>query len=154
MVRRKLVLGCIAVAAISWADPSTAGSDDAIAIIVNKANPLAALSQEALRPIYLMTKTVWSNGQSIEPFNLPESSPMRTAFDSAVLGMNPDEVARYWIDRRIRGDARPPKKVPSPGTVLSLVAKSEGAVGYVPLGDVNASVKVIARVEGGQVKAP
>jgi ABC-type phosphate transport system substrate-binding protein len=153
MVRRKLLLGCIAVVAISWTDPSVAGSD-AIAVIVNKANPVGSMSQENLRPIYLMTKTVWSNGVAVEPFNLPEGTPMRTAFDSAVLGMNPEEVARYWIDRRIRGDARPPRKVPSPGTVLSLVAKSEGAIGYVPLAEVNASVKVIARVEGGQVKAP
>ena len=153
MVRRKLLLGCIAVVALSWADPSDAGSD-AIAVIVNKANPVGSLSQENLRPIYLMTKTVWSNGVAVEPFNLPEGNNMRTAFDGAVLGMNPDEVARYWIDRRIRGDARPPRKVPSPGTVLSLVAKSEGAIGYVPIAEVNASVKVIARVEGGQVKAP
>jgi ABC-type phosphate transport system substrate-binding protein len=153
MVRRKLLLGCIAVAAISWTDLSDAGSD-AIAVIVNKANPVGPMSQENLRPIYLMTKTVWSNGTAVEPFNLPDGTPMRTAFDSAVLGMNPDEVARYWIDRRIRGDARPPRKVPSPGTVLSLVAKDEGAIGYVPLAEVNASVKVVARVEGGQVKAP
>jgi hypothetical protein len=75
-------------------------------------------------------------------------------FDSVVLGMNPDEVARYWIDRRIRGDSRPPRKVQSASTVLALVAKSEGGIGYVPLADVNASVKVVARVEGGQVKAP
>ena len=153
MVRRKLLLGCVAVALFGWSDFSRAG-DEVIAVIVSKSNPVGSLRREDLRPIYLTTKTVWSNGTTIEPFNLPESSSTRTTFDSAVLGMNPDEVARYWIDRRIRGDTRPPRKISSPGAVVALVAKSEGAIGYVPLADVNASVKVVARVEGGQVKAP
>jgi len=152
MVRRKLLLGCVAVA-LCWTDFSRAG-EEIIAVIVSRSSPISTLGKEDLRPIYLTTKTVWANGQGIEPFNLPETSSLRTNFDSVVLGMNPDEVARYWIDRRIRGDVRPPRKVQSAGTVLSLVAKSEGAIGYVPLSDVNASVKVIARVEGGQVKAP
>ena len=152
MVRRKLLLGCIAVA-LCWTDSSRA-SEEVIAVIVNKANPVGTMRREDLRPIFLTTKTVWSSGQSIEPFNLPESSSARTAFDNAVLGMNPDEVARYWIDRRIRGDARPPRKIQSAGTIVALVAKGEAAIGYVPLADVNASVKVVARVEGGQVKAP
>src|SRR6188508_3019111 len=115
MVRRKLLLGCIAVALCCWTDSSRAG-DDVIAVIVNRANTQGAMRREDLRPIFLTTKTVWSNGQSIEPFNLPESSSARTAFDNAVLGMNPDEVARYWIDRRIRGDARPPRKIQSAGS--------------------------------------
>ena len=153
MVRRKLLLGCIAVALFGWSDFSRAG-DEVIAVIVSKSNPVGPLRREDLRPIYLTTKTAWSNGTTIEPFNLPESSPIRTTFDSAVLGMNPDEVARYWIDRRIRGDTRPPRKISSSGAVVALVAKSEGAIGYVPLADVNASVKIVARVEGGQVKAP
>jgi ABC-type phosphate transport system substrate-binding protein len=152
LVRRKLLLGCVAVA-LCWTDFSRAG-DETIAVIVSRSSPVGALSKEDLRPIYLTTKTAWSSGQTIEPFNLPETSPHRTMFDSVVLGMNPDEVARYWIDRRIRGDSRPPRKVQSASTVLALVAKSEGGIGYVPLADVNASVKVVARVEGGQVKAP
>jgi ABC-type phosphate transport system substrate-binding protein len=152
MVRRELLLGFLAVALFS-PDVSQAG-EEPIAVIVNKANPVRALSRDELRPFYLMTKTSWSSGQAVEPFNLPEASAVRTAFDETVLGMSPDEVARYWIDRRIRGDTRPPRKVQSPGTVVALVAKSEGAIGYVPLAEVNASVKVVARIEGGQVKAP
>jgi ABC-type phosphate transport system substrate-binding protein len=152
MVRRKLLLGCVAVA-LCWTDFSQAG-EEVIAVVVSRSSSIGAIGREDLRPIYLTTKTAWSNGQTIEPFNLPESSSLRATFDSVVLGMNPDEVARYWIDRRIRGDARPPRKVQSAATVLALVAKSEGAIGYVALADVNASVKVIARVEGGQVKAP
>ena len=152
MVRRKLLLGCVAVA-LCWTDSSRAG-DEVIAVIVNKSNAVGTMRREDLRPIFLTTKTVWSNGQTIEPFNLPESSSVRTTFDNVVLGMNPDEVARYWIDRRIRGDVRPPRKIQSPGTVVALVAKGEAAIGYVSLADVNASVKVVARIEGGQVKAP
>ncbi|WP_437647246.1 hypothetical protein [Sorangium sp. So ce362] len=71
-----------------------------------------------------------------------------------MLGLDPDGVARYWIDRKIRAGERPPRKVSSPGAVLRAVAEEEGGLGYVAASDVNASVKVIARIRDGQVIPP
>jgi ABC-type phosphate transport system substrate-binding protein len=152
MARLYVLLGLLTATAL-WPQRSRAGGE-VIVVIVHKANPVSRLGRDDLRPIYLLKKTAWGNGRSIEPFNLPDGANSRSTFDRAVLGMGSDEVARYWIDRRIRGDARPPRNVPSPSTIVALVAKNEDAIGYVPAADVKGSVKIVARVEAGQVVAP
>jgi hypothetical protein len=60
--------------------------------------------------------------------------------------MNPDEVARYWIDRRVRGGHRPPRQVPGAALMVRIVASLEGAIGYAKESDVNSSVKILAKV--------
>ncbi|WP_437579367.1 hypothetical protein [Sorangium sp. So ce887] len=132
---------------------SSLAVEEEIAVVVNQANPARAAGRDTLRPIFQTTRTEWY-GRSAKPLNLPDDSSLRQRFDRAVLGLDPDGVARYWIDRKIRGGERPPRKVSSPGAVLRAVAEEEGGVGYVAASDVNASVKVIARIRDGQVIPP
>ncbi|WP_437532173.1 hypothetical protein WME79_04120 [Sorangium sp. So ce726] len=127
--------------------------EDEIVIVVNQTNPARAASRDTLRPIFQTTRTEWS-GRSVMPVNLPEDSPLRKRFDMAVLGLDPDGVARYWIDRKIRGGERPPRKVASPNAVLRAVGEEAGGIGYILASDVNPTVKVIARIRDGQVLPP
>ena len=152
-MKRRCALLALIGSALLWPATSSAG-DDVIAVIANKDVPQAKLGRDELRPIFQTTKTQWSNGTTIVPLNLPEDNSLRKGFDSAVLGLDPDRVARYWIDRKIRGDGRPPKKLSSPGAVLKAVAKTSGAIGYVAVADVDASVKVVAKIKGGTLSAP
>lgn len=132
---------------------ASAGGDE-IVVIVHKDNPATVLGQSELRPIFQTTKTEWPDGSKVLALNLPEADAARLAFDSAVLGLDPDRVARYWVDRKIRGGNPPPKKVPSGGMVVKLVAAKPEAVGYATAGDVDKSVKIVARIRGGQVVKP
>src|SRR5581483_8754472 len=100
------------------------------------------------------TKTVWSDGTKATPINLPDDSPLRQRFDTAVLGLDPERVERYWIDRKIRGGERPPRKVATPGAVLRLVSAEPGGIGYVASGDVDSSVRIVAKIRNGQVTPP
>lgn len=68
--------------------------------------------------------------------------------------MSAEEVAKYWIDQRVRGGAPPPRQVPDPALALRLVAKLPGSVAYVPSSMVNSQVKVVARVSDGKVIGP
>jgi hypothetical protein len=68
--------------------------------------------------------------------------------------MTPDEVSKYWIDRKIRGDGRPPRSLPSSPAIIAVVAADKGAVGYVPAGVSTGRVKVVARIRGGKLVAP
>jgi hypothetical protein len=90
----------------------------------------------------------------VRPFNLPDAHVLRQSFDLAVLGLDPSRVARYWIDRQVRGGERPPAVVPSSALMVRLVAKTVGSVGYVESALVNPSVKVLARVVGGELVKP
>lgn len=134
--------------------PSRAAGDE-IAVIVNTANPVSSVSVGDLRPIFQTTKTSWGNsaGDAL-PVNLHEDNPLRQEFDQVVLGLDPDRVARYWQDRKIRGGARPPTRVSATSAVLKVVAAKAGAVGYVKASEVNASVKVVAKIADGKLSAP
>lgn len=139
--------------ASTWSAEGGAEQDE-IAVVVSRANPTSRVEQRELRPLFQTTRTEWSSGVRAVPLNLPEDNSLRMDFDRVILGLDPDGVKKYWIDRKIRGGERPPKKVPSSGAVLRIVAKDAGAIGYISSRDVDNSVKVVARVRGGRVVAP
>ena len=152
--RRVIVSSLLLIATLGlWAKSSEAGGDT-IVVIVNNANPAKSLSAVDLRPIFQTTKTSWSSGGEAVPFNLPDDNPLRQDFDQAVLGLDKERASRYWQDRKIRGGARPPKQLSSTGAALRAVAGSAGGVGYVKASEVNASVKVVAKIVAGKVSGP
>jgi ABC-type phosphate transport system substrate-binding protein len=140
-----------AIPALAWSRRSPAAAD-VLAVIVNKSNPASALEKNDLRPIFQTTKKAWGTGEDAVPINLPEDSPLRADFDQAVLGLDRERVARYWTDRKVRGGARPPVRVPTTAAVLKAVATKPGAIGYVKLSEVNGSVKVVAKIVNGKLQ--
>jgi ABC-type phosphate transport system substrate-binding protein len=152
--RRTLLLALFLSGTVAfWAQSSEAGGE-VIVVIVNKANPASSLVVSELRPIFQTTKTSWGHGGDAVPFNLPYDNGLRQEFDRVVLGLDPDRVARYWQDRKIRGGARAPKQLASVSAVLAAVAANPGAVGYLNASDANGTVKVVARIVGGKFSAP
>ena len=144
----------LSVVVLLWTRGSEAGPSDLL-VIVNSQNSVTRLSASDLRPIFQTSKRKWDNGALVEPVNLPEKSAQRQLFDKAVLGFDPDTALRYWIDRKVRGEARPPKKLSNPAAVVAHVASTPGGIGYIPAeGTPSAGVKVVARVSGEQVKSP
>ncbi len=148
----KLAALSVLLAAFSAVGTAHSGADE-IAVVAHPSLSVSRLSESDLRPIFQTTKTSWAGGSAL-PLNLPESDSARRGFDAAVLGLDPDRVARYWVDRKIRGGNPPPKSVSSSALVLKVVASKPGALGYVPASALNDSVKVVARIRGGEVMAP
>jgi hypothetical protein len=150
----RCALGLFGLGVLVWAPGSGAGPSELL-VIVNTQNPTTRLNQSELRPIFQTSKRKWDSGALVEPVNLPEKSPPRQAFDKAVMGFDPETALRYWIDRKVRGEARPPKKLPTAAAVMAHVASTPGGIGYIPAeGSPPPGVKVVARVSGEQVKPP
>lgn len=141
--RRNLLAGTLAVGTMSWLGEARAGAD--LSVIVHPSNH-ERLSLPEIAAVFTTRKQSWSSGKKIMAFNFPAKHEVRVAFDREVLRMSPDEVARYWIDRRIRGGNPPPKQVNSAQIIVRLVAKLEGAIAYVPRGLVDDSVRVLTNV--------
>jgi ABC-type phosphate transport system substrate-binding protein len=139
---------------LSPLDSFAGGPRDVLLVIANKTVSVTKISREELRPIFQTKKDSWPDGSPARSFNLPESNAVRQEFDAAVLGLDPDRVARYWIDRKIRGGERPPQTAPSSALMVKLVSKTSGAVGYIEAAALDTSVKVVAKVVNGQVVAP
>lgn len=134
---------------------SLATNEESLLVIVHAQSPVRQISAYEMEALYTRAQTRWDDGSAVYPFSFPANSPAREAFDRAVLRLNPEQVGRFWLDRRIRGLGMPPKQVPSATMMVQIVANLAGAVGYVPaVRGRLPGVKVVARIVQGRVVAP
>jgi hypothetical protein len=133
--------------------PAHAEGDD-IAVVVNNGNPVSPMNRSQLSALFKAKSTQFPGGGRATAVNLPPENPARQAFDLAVLGLRPDEVERFWLDSRIRSGVGSPRKLAGPAALVRFVSTDDTAIGYAPVADVGDSVRVVARIRGGQVVAP
>lgn len=124
-----------------------------LVVIVNAANP-ATPSAALLEKIFLRKAMAWDHGERIIPLNASIESERRQYFDRVVLGMSPDEAARYWLDQRIRGGGTAPREVSDGMLTVKLVARLSGTIGYVPSSIKLTGVRVVARIRNNKVVPP
>jgi ABC-type phosphate transport system substrate-binding protein len=153
--RRQIGLLLISLFLVLLLPSARAGADGVeLVVVVHPNNSTQSLSTAELAAIFTTQRRHWSGSKSIIALNLPPRSEHRALFDRAVLGMDPDAVARFWIDRKVRGGAAPPRQVPDATMAVRVVAKLEAAIGYAPREGADKSVRVVARIRGGKVVAP
>lgn len=124
-----------------------------LVVIVNAENA-AKPSAADLADIYLRRVAQWSDGTAIVPLNAPPETRPREQFDRVVLGMTPEDNARYWLDQRIRGRAAAPRQIADPHLAVRLVAKLSGAIAYVPADTELDGTRVVARIRNNKVVSP
>jgi ABC-type phosphate transport system substrate-binding protein len=155
---RELITSWIAIIGLLTAalvTPARALPSLDLAVIVNAQTSVSHMSAVEVETIFTRTQTRWSNGTPIVPINAPAGSEIRVLFDRVVLRLDPDDVGRFWIDRRIRGMGLPPRNLGDPTSVMRVVEKLDGAIAYVPEDLVsNARVKIVARIRQGKVLPP
>lgn len=118
-----------------------------LVVIVHPDNT-QSVSPSDIEAIFRTTLRHWPGGGGIVAFNLVPGSEERVSFDRAALRLTPEQVSRYWIDRRIRGGQPPPRAVSSPLLAVRLVRELRNAIGYVPASLAPSGVRMIARVRG------
>jgi hypothetical protein len=136
----------VAVVASTTGHALKAGERIPLAVIVAKNSGLSELSSAQLTRMY-MGDLVDSGGRRLIPLNRATATEEREQFDRVILGKSPDEMARYWIDRKIRGQSGAPKAVEPVDVYERVIAKLDGAIGYVRVSDVRGDVKVL-RIDG------
>jgi len=148
------IIGLLLTAAV--VTPAHALPSLDLAVIVNPNARVSQMSAVEMETMFTRAQTRWSDGTPIVPINAPPGTESRITFDRAVLRLNPDDVGRFWIDRRIRGLGLPPRHLGEPGSVLRVVEKLSGAIAYVPehLVPPGGKVKVVARIRQGKVLPP
>ena len=118
-----------------------------LAVFVAKDSSLQNLKMTELRRIFTNADDSGFSGQRSVPFNHTARSSDRVGFDQTVLRMSPEEVSRFWIDRKIRGLPGPPRAVDSLSQLLRLVSHTSAGVGYARPNQVTSDVRVI-RIDG------
>lgn len=130
----------------------SAGQGAKLVVIVAKESPVADLSRAELKRVYLSDKLIVA-GQKLVPFNFTAGTAERSAFDRTVLGMSPEVMQRFWVDRKIRGQADAPRSLPSSAIMIKVVAKFPGALAYIPAQDLTPDVKPL-RIDGVEYTSP
>jgi ABC-type phosphate transport system substrate-binding protein len=124
-----------------------AGNDVALAIIVSPESKLTNISVADLRRVFQSERLTDPDGVKLIALNHPPKTVDRVGFDQVVLGMDPEAVGRFWIDRKIRGGSGPPRTVESLSTLRRVVEKLPGAIGYIRPAQLSNEVRAI-RVDG------
>jgi hypothetical protein len=135
----------IALALTVLAPASTAGQEGRVAVIVHPGRH-AELSLEEVTQIYLRRKRFWNDGTAIVPLNLPSAVPLREHFSRIVLHQAEPRLADYWNRQYFYG-ILPPATLASTEAVRRYVASDPNAIGYVPVSEVDGSVRVILHLE-------
>lgn len=146
---RRLLCGLLLMAACAGVRAETA----ALAVIVAPGHPLATLDRASLAGIFKRKQRVTADGAALVPVNLPASDALRIAFSRAVFALEPGELDAYWNERYFHG-VSPPHVVTSVEAMLRFVARTPGAIGYVPACRVDSRVRVVLTLPGATGACP
>ncbi len=120
------------------------GTTEPLVIVVNRANPVDDLSFTELRTIFLGGRSHWTDGRRITLVMRGPGDPERKAILRDVCGMDEDQLKTHFLRGLFTGEILlSPKILATPAGVKKFVFNVPGAIGYLRLSDVDASVKTV-----------
>ena len=111
-----------------------------VQIIANATLP-GDLTSEDLKRIYLGTKTSLADGTHVEP--VLSSGDAHDTFVKQFVGKTDAALRNYYKSLVFTGKGAMPKSFGSDAEVLTYVARTKGAIGYVSAGHAAGGVKVV-----------
>jgi hypothetical protein len=145
--RRLIGIAGLALLALSYLQAQSQRSSD-LAVVVNPDTPVADLSLEDLRKIFLGDHQYWT---AKIPVMLLLSAPATRERDvvlKLIYQMDDVQFKRYWIAKIFRAEsATAPKVVYSDEMANELTAAIPGAIAIIDARDVGAGLKVL-RIDG------
>ena len=135
-----------------------------VAVIVNAANPVSALTAERVRELFLKKHASWKGvlsdlgetpgfdaNEKVRPVDLTEGHAERGVFLHKVLGMTSPVLARHWVKLQYQSAVEPATQVDTAARLVRLVGDSRGAIGFADEGALDAEalkkVKVVLTLE-------
>jgi hypothetical protein len=123
--------------------PAVRAAGKPLLVVVSASAGIKDISTANLRRAFQGLPTDFEGGKRFIPLNHGTGTPSRAQFDRAVLGLEPNAVGAFWIDRRIRDESPPPRTVPTPDLALRIAGSLPGAITYIYPETLNATVKAL-----------
>ena len=114
---------------------SNASDNDYIAVVAS-ASHAKEVNKESLTQIFKRKKLFWTNGDRIQPVNLPTQNALRKNFSNIIFQASPEELEKYWNMMYFQG-ITPPHVISSEESVMKFVFETPGAIGYISLCNVD-----------------
>jgi ABC-type phosphate transport system substrate-binding protein len=129
-VHLPVLVSVIAVAVFAVGAAPVASADATFRVIVHPQVKGSQIPRAALTSIFLKQAPRWGDGSSVLPVDQSVRSLVRKAFCSDVLQQGLVEVQVYW-QRKIATGVVPPPVRTTDEEIVSFVASTPGAIGYV-----------------------
>ncbi len=133
-----LLLVLIASSSLSFAG-------EKIAIIANKGVKANTADLATMKNVYALDVTSLG-GTKVKLFDYSSDNPSVQALYGA-FGKTQTEYKKIWLKAKLTGSGDPPSTVGNEDEMLSKVASTPGAIGYVPISKVNDNVKVLLEIK-------
>ncbi len=144
MIRQRLLwLLCALVLCL----PPTVGMAD-MAVVVHPSNPVTSISREDIRRIFMGRLRMYPDSSvAVEAIDVAESNPLFARFYQSVSNVTPAKLKRQRASYLFSGKGRLPQVVKDEAAMKALVATNPQAIGYLPVDQVDASVRTVGIVK-------
>ena len=117
----------------------------ALAVIVNRSNPVENLSFTELRKIFLGERSRWPNGHRVVVTMMDSGNPERKTILRDLYHLTESGYQDHFLKGKYTGDFPvSPKTLSSPTILRKFVFVTPGAIGYLRASDVDESVKIVS----------
>lgn len=118
--------------------------EEALAIVVNKANPVVNLSFAELRQVFLAERNHWPHGRKTVLTMREPGQVERLAVLRQIYRMSESDYNRHFLQLNYTGDSQvAPKQLATAEKILKFVFNVPGAIGYVRASEVDDTVKLV-----------
>ncbi len=147
MSRRASILTLLVAGLAALAAPRARGQE-ALAVIVNRSNPVENVTLEELRKFCTVERKFWSDNKRVTVVLRDPGQAERMAVLQLIYRMSESDFARFFLQAEFTGEVQSAPKRLSTGTgVRRFIFNVPGAIGFVRPAEADATVKVV-RVNG------
>ena len=133
------MLAAFLITANSYADTQ----EPAMVVIAFPSTSENAISRSSLRAIFGMRLNKWPADTSIKVFVMKDDAPEHDAFSKNILQVFPHQLRLAWDRQVFSGQGQYPEQVASTQEMLSKIASTPGAIGYIKTNEVTNNVRIL-----------
>jgi ABC-type phosphate transport system substrate-binding protein len=115
-----------------------------VSVVVNKSVSEDAITATEAANIFSLSISKWKDGSKIVVFN--QTGKAKEHFFSGI-GKSELALKKEWMKKQLTGKAKAPESLSSDSEVISKVASTPGAIGFVMNSSVTGDVKVIFEIK-------
>ncbi len=112
-------------------------------IVANPSVSVARLTRAEASSLFLKKLDKWPDGTPVVPVDQDHDSPLRRLFTREIHERTVEMIDAFWQRQVFSGRGTPPTTKASDAEVVSFVASSPGAIGYVSVNTATSGVKEI-----------
>ena len=114
-------------------------------LIINPSVSLSCVDRNTARLLFTMRIQQWPNQADIpvRVFVLADDNPVHREFTKTILGIFPYQLRHVWDRQLFSGTGQVPITLPNEQEMITSIAKTPGAIGYVSILPKNVNVHTL-----------